>query len=69
MVFGAANEGRTHSDGVHGDVVSLAIGDDLQQLRTVVRLSVRDHNHHLLSARPAAALERLQPAGQRRQCE
>lgn len=26
----------THSDGVHGDVVSLAVGDDLRQLQVVM---------------------------------
>lgn len=52
-------DGRTHSDGVHGDVVSLAVSDGLQQLWTVMRFSIGDHDHHFLSARPAAAFKRL----------
>lgn len=58
-------EGGTHSDGVHGYVVSLAVGDGLQQLRTVMRFSISDHDHHLLSSGPAASLEPLRPARQR----
>lgn len=58
-MFGEGEDRRTHSDGVHGDVVPLAVGDGLRQLQTVVRFSVRDYDHHFLCAGTAAAFERL----------
>lgn len=68
-MFGEGKEGRTHSNGVHGDVVFLAVCDCLQQLWAVVRFSICDNDHHLLSAGTASALERFRPEEQRRRCE
>lgn len=50
---------RTHSHGVSGHVVSLALLDHLLQVRAVVGLPIRDDNHHLLGPFPSALLESL----------
>lgn len=50
----ASKEGGTYGNGVSGDSVFFAFLDDMLQIRTVVRFTVCDDNHDLLSSSSAS---------------
>lgn len=57
---------RTHSDGIHGDVVRLTVLHGLLQVRAVVGFTIRDHEHHFLSPFPTSPFKSLCPLSEYR---
>lgn len=57
---GTSGDGTgTYSHSISGDVVPLAVLDHLLQVRAVVGLAVRYHDHHFLGSFPPAFLKGL----------